>query len=415
MLSITSIANSAGTIGIGNPFVVGAITLLDDQSVELWYTRPATGANTVGNYSVSGPAARSVVLAQYNTTQRVRLYFDSPLIEGQWTLAVSSVQSDDSDTLSIPANTQLVFDVAERQPALDLPVELGTVASCVPKKIRSKRGVAELIEAFQVGDDSVKAQARFAFDQRNICTATGSYLTKKALDYGVVKPEKLAMADEAFSKLAISLVNQRATALSMLRVLKLMFGTKSVHAYVESQAGPFRVFDEGTIEFLIDGKTSLVYVSDTSRFNNSLSVSAQELSSDLNVFFANSNFEAFAEEVDDKVRIYSSTMGLQSKIAVTKGTLQPFLQFNSKAGDHSTAVDVDWEVTNPRPGIVRLQPSTWPYAFTNIRAGDYITIVGENFPLELRGSWTVANTNYSYSGVSLVQWLEIESNYIVGS
>lgn len=419
MLSIVSLANSSGLIGIGNPFAVGALELIDDQSIKLWYTRPTVNATLIGNYSISGPAVRNVVLAQYDTTMKVRLYLDEPLVPGQWTLSVSSfIQSDDVDVLSIPTNYQIVFDVAENLVVSDPAPELGTVASFIPKKLRNRRGTAEIVEAFQVGDDVVKSQARFAFDQYNICTATGNYLTIRAADSGIVKPEKLGISDNAFSQLAISLVNQRLTNSAILRVLESMYGIESVRAYVDSKAGPFRLFHEGWITFVVDGKTDLTYIVDISQFKNPMEVLAKELASSLNAFFDSNGSKAFANETSDgRVRIFSSTMGLQSKIAVSGGTLQPHLQLNEAVGgalvEEATA-DIDWEVTNPRPGIVRLQPSVWPYAFTNVRVGDYITITGENFPVALRDSWPVVNINYSYSGIVLVQWLEIESDYIVG-
>jgi hypothetical protein len=411
MLSIVDVANSDWPIGIGNPFTIGATALIEDQALKLWLTRPSTNANVALNYTVTGPEPRSVVLAQYETPSVVRLYFDQPLVGGQWTISTSTnIHSDDSDNLSLSATT--VIDIAESLPLAEPIDQIGTVAGFLPKKIRNKRGTAELIAAFQAGDDLVNAQARFAAEQHNLSTATGKYLTTRAFDRGIEKPEKLGMSDEAFSKLAISLVNQRLTQPSLLRVLESMYGTDSVHAFVNSKTGPFRVFDKGTIGFLVDGSVPLVYVLDISRFANPMEVSAKALAADINLFFADSRL--FAEDHEGQVRVFSSTMGLQSKIAVTGGTLQPYLQFDTSIGDLATA-DVNWEVTNPRPGIVRLQPDSWPYEFTKVRIGDYITIVGENFPLELRNSWRVVNTNYSYSGADLVQWLEIESDYIAGT
>ena len=111
-----------------------------------------------------------------------------------------------------------------------------------------------------------------------------------------------------------------------------------------------------------------------------------------------------------------TTKGLRSSIAVISGTLQNYLQFNDSVftiGDPEDTLAVTWTVTNPETGIVRLAPSTWPEAFSNLQIGDYITITGENFPEDLRGSWPIYNVNYSYDEFdALIQWVEIESDYI---
>lgn len=417
MLSIVDIASSSGNLEIGNPFVVPYLELLSDQSVKIWFTRPALNAATVGNYMITGDTPRSVVLVQYETTQIVRLYFDQPLVAGQWTLQISSsIVSDDGDSLALPANTQVVFDVADSLVTDSVQEDVSDVAKFVPKRIRNKKGIADLLAAFQAGDDIVSEQARLAFDQCYLATAKDKYLTIRAADKGIKKPEKLGMQDDAFAKLAISLINNKLTNQSMLAVLEAMYGSESVHGFVESATETFRVFSGGTLEFLVDGKHTLSYILDLAAFRNPMAVTAIELAGNLNAFFANNDSYAFAESTSGgTVRIFSSTKGLGSSIQVIGGTLQPYLQFNEKVFAYTpeSALAVTWTITNPSVGVVRFQPSTWPEAFTNLRIGDYVVLTGENVPEDLRGSWPVSNVNYSYSGATLIQWFEIESDYEV--
>lgn len=415
MLAVESLAINETPFRLGNPFSIAHLELIDSKSLKVWFTRPVANGTTISNYTIPGV---TVVLAQYESTQIIRLYLSSDLIAGQWTLTVGgTVVSDDADALSLSGD-EAVFDLVENQPQDQESPQVGLVASFVPKRLRSKKIVADILAAYQTADDLVSDQARAAFDQYYLSTASGKYLTTRAKDKGVSKPDKLGMQDEDFAQLAISLVNNKLTNVAILNILEKMFGPEAVHAFVETTLeGPFRVFDEGTLTLCVDGKTTIDYIVEIERFRNPLEVTATELATDLNSFFDNNVFPAFAEVLNNKVRIYSNTKGLGSSISVTGGTLQNYLQFNSSVfttDDPEDALAVTWTITNPEIGVVRLAPSVWPEAFSSLHIGDYITITGENFPEDLRGSYPIVNVNYSYDVLdALVQWVEIESDYTV--
>jgi hypothetical protein len=438
MLSIADIANSNGTITIGNPFVIACLELIDDQSLIVWYTRNPNNATDTANYTITGPSARTVVLAQqqlegngtgalYNIASRgVRLYLDQPLTVGQWTLSISSsIVSQDSDAFPLPVNTQLVFDLVDKSGQGDLGSNLveSPVSKFIPKSFRSKPVFEAIIAGLEEGDAIVRQQARTAFDQGFVCTASGKYLDTKAGDRGVPKPTKLGISDEAFRKLTIDISNSKLTNDAMLSVLETMYGADSVRAYVEAPLyNYFEVFDKGTLDFLIDGKVALHFEANISDYANPIHVTPVEIVNSLNKFFDRSGDNAYAEVAENgQVRIYSNTKGARSTISIQGGTLQPYLQLTepiSPGIGFEFISYAPWVVTNPRPGVVRFLVDQYMFTcrFSDIHVGDYVTIIGETFPLELRGSWPIIAVNYTAVNGSpnyFVQWAEIESSYVV--
>lgn len=434
MLSILDVASNNLTVTIGNPFVVASLEILTDQNLLVWFTRNPTNATNIANYTLNGPNARTIVLAQlqtetngigslYNTASRgVRLYTDLPLTVGQWTLSISGLVSQDADSLPIPTGTKLVFDLVDKSSQGDIGSGLveSPVSKFIPKIFREKTAYKAIIAGIEAGDEIVRDQARTSFDQGFICTSSGKYLNTKAGDRGVPKPTKLGISDVAFRKLAIDVSNSKLTNDAIMSVLEVMYGTESVRAFVETTLGGFfEVFDKGDLDILIDGKTPLKWTCNLFDYKNPLHVTPIELVNSLNQFFDKSGDVAFAEVTsDNKVRIYSNTKGARSTISVESGSIQPYLQFTDPVASgisFEEQVSYTWAITNPRPGIVRIQlTSSFPFQFNKIYPGDYITIIGENFPLALRGSWPIVATNYTAISVSpfFVQWVEIESSYV---
>jgi hypothetical protein len=100
MLAISATAISSGVPELGTDFLVASFELIDDQSFLVWFTRGVENGTTIANYSITGPSARTIVLAQYVIEERdgvtlnlhkgVRVYTDSPLVVGQWVLSLAS-------------------------------------------------------------------------------------------------------------------------------------------------------------------------------------------------------------------------------------------------------------------------------------------------------------------------------------
>lgn len=430
MLSISSIANSNGVPGLGTDFLVASIEILDNTTLRVWFTRPVKNATTSTNFSIQGPASKTVIFAQYETdTKGVRVYLSSVLSVGQWTISFVSggtgtLLSNDTDSATLPINTKVVFDLVDlsTNDSISETVPLGEVARSIPKKFRDNSVYSGIISGIEAGDSIITEQARAAYDQYFLSSANEKYLTIRARDNGVVRPSKLGIDDELFRTLAINTINRKLTYSAMLSILEIMYGVDSVHAFSETGvAGPYVIFDQGTLDILIDGVQSFQFVSSWGDYQLPLRATAQELSSALNFEFQKNNVKAFSTVARGKVRIYSKTMGVGSSISIQGGTLQPSVQFDSPTFG-SIGADVasvfTWTITNPRPHIVRLSPyPAWLMEFSSylkVKPNDYVTIIGSEFPEELRGSFLVVDVNLTYSAPATpVEWFEIESEFII--
>jgi hypothetical protein len=427
MLAILDTANSDGVPQLGTDFLVASIELIDDQSFRVWFTRPVASGNNPANYHVTGPSTVSVVAAQYELDRRgARVYLSTALSVGQWTVGFSSgppttLLSDDSDHLALPSNTQVVFDLVDKssQDEFGNALILGPVAKFIPKAFRTKKVFAAIIDGLEAGDAIVSTQARLALDQYFVSTASGKYLTTRAADRGIPKPVNLGISDVDFRKLAIDVANNKLTSDALLSILEIFFGEDSVKAYVETAlAEPFEIFDGAFLDFLIDEKTEFHFVANWKDYQTPLRATALELVSAFNFAFDKSGIRATAVVDSGKVKIYSNTKGIRSSISVQGGTLQPLLQFDSAIYGPaltSEAFALQWTLSNPQVGTVRFVPQTPTPLFAGpvLKIGDYVTIIGSNFPTALRGSWPVTDVNFTWGVPAPTEWFEIASDYIV--
>jgi len=427
MLSIADFASTSGVPGLGTDFLVAAVNLIDNQSLTVWFTRPVSNGATATNYTISGPSTLSVALAQYQTnTKAVNLYFSAPLVAGQWTISFShNLVSNDPDALYLPTNTQVVFDLVDLSPQGTLGTNLveGPVSKFIPKEFRNKTVWSAIVAAIETGDDLVATQARLAFDQYFMSSASGEYLNKRAGDKGVDRPENLGISDNVFRGLAISLVNNKLTNDAFLSILETMYGSDAIRGCVESAVpGPFEIFDQADLDILFDGQYVFHFVANWVDYQNPLQAQPEEVVAALNFALDKQGINAYAIVTNtNTIKIYSNTKGVRSSVTITGGTLQPYLQFDTPIyGLYSSTDDIlqqQWTITNPIPGTVRLTPNMAVYWFPifYLRVGDYVTIIGSNFPTGLRGSWPITNivTSWNSTYSNVVGYVDIQCNYVV--
>ena len=426
MLAITDTRNSDGVPGLSTDFLVASIELLDDSSLRIWFTRPVLNGSITANYSVSGSSVKNVILAQYETDIRgVRIYLDAPLSIGQWVIQFRSgppgtLISNDSDHFILPSNTQVVIDLVDKssQDSVGTNLVESPVGQFIPKEFRSKKVYSAIVAGIEAGDKIVSDQARLAFDQYFVSTASDKYLTTRAADRGIQKPEKLGIADADFRNLVIDVSNNKLTNDALLSVLEIMYGPDSVRGYVETAiVEPFEIFDGAYLDFLIDGKTKFRFTANWVDYQTPLRATGVELSSALNFAFDKNGINAYATVENSKVRVYSNTKGIQSSVSIQGGTLQPYVEFDSPvygAFSPTQQQSLEWILINPSVGIVRFIQTTIVNDFRapTLKIGDYVTIVGSNFPVELRGSWPILDVQFWYAPTP-IQWFDIASDYIV--
>ena len=365
MLAITDTRNSDGVPGLSTDFLVASIELLDDSSLRIWFTRPVLNGSITANYSVSGSSVKNVILAQYETDIRgVRIYLDAPLSIGQWVIQFRSgppgtLISNDSDHFILPSNTQVVIDLVDKssQDSVGTNLVESPVGQFIPKEFRSKKVYSAIVAGIEAGDKIVSDQARLAFDQYFVSTASDKYLTTRAADRGIQKPEKLGIADADFRNLVIDVSNNKLTNDALLSVLEIMYGPDSVRGYVETAiVEPFEIFDGAYLDFLIDGKTKFRFTANWVDYQTPLRATGVELSSALNFAFDKNGINAYATVENSKVRVYSNTKGIQSSVSIQGGTLQPYVEFDSPvygAFSPTQQQSLEWILINPSVGIVR--------------------------------------------------------------
>ena len=426
MIALKDISIGNTTPGLSTDFVVALGQIINDNQFRIWFSRPpSSAANTTSNYTITGPQATSIIIAQSVSSEplAIDLIFNQNLIPGQWTVTVSSsIASGDTDALPLPASTKFIFDTI-LAPAQDSVQQTeSALLAALPPNIKYKDGWTDLISAIGVGDQMVSDSAREAYRQILLNTATGAYLTKRAADQGINNPSKVGLGDADFRQLAVTVKNDKLTSTGFLELLEVLFGYDSVHAYLETQLPePFQVFDGATLSILVNGNTSTTIKTYWKDYKNPLQVTADELTAALNIDLEINNANAVAKSRNGRVRIYSLKKGLQSSIQCNGGTLQAYTVFdkhiNNYAETFAYSGSPTWNISNPSVDVVRFTINntnpTLPIDFTNIQLNDYVNIVGSEFPLGIRGSYKVTNVGFTNAG-SIVKWFDISSTFTTG-
>jgi hypothetical protein len=186
---------------VGSGFYVAGATSISSGSVRVRYSSTPKATSALGandalnpvNYVLSGPGPYTI-----STIQPVSgdpLSFDivlaASLTPGTWIVQVSNVQTVASNPLTAPTAAQ--FQVTSSSSLATLAG--GAEDDDAEKIIRKHLSTAlkgenwdALIKALSVGDDINWDNARAAFDQLFLTTASGSWLERRASDIGLIKP-----------------------------------------------------------------------------------------------------------------------------------------------------------------------------------------------------------------------------------
>jgi hypothetical protein len=433
MLAIESIANGTTNDSISTDLCITSIEMIDNSSIRVWFSKPIVNGDITTNFTLTGLVNKSVIMTQYeiedingvdtDSRRGIRLYFESDFIPGQWTLTINSFIGNDNsilstlgDETSLNGTPTIIFDLIDRSETNSDIIESNTCGKYIPKIIRKKKNFSAIIDAIDSGDISIQNQLRDTFDQMFLTSSTDNFLTTRAHDIGIDRPYKVGMPDEDFRKLTTNVVNEKLTFNSILNILESVYGQDSVSAYIESiKKEPYEIYNNGTLDILIDGKDQVHFVAETENFTIPLRATALEVASFLNYFFIKNDIKAFALAKNYKLRIYSKTRGNRSSISINGGSLQPSLQLGNPIGTFGpiTIESNTWTLSNPRTGIVRFTENIPFLNITPIKIGDYVTIIGSEFPEVLRGDHEIVGINYYYSGFLPIYWFEIESDFIV--
>jgi len=345
-LSISTQASSAGVPGIGTDFLVAGLELLSNSSIRVWFTKaPVLGtnrANDAHSYAITGPNSIQISLATawQGDSRVIDLYLDQDLSVGQWTLAPVSANiiSDDVQAVNLPATTY-IFTVTNANKAIQNPETDNNLTRKFlnPAFLKDSQTNWRALE-YSLEKNRLKLTdiVNKVANQLFISTASGKYLNTRASNVGVTHNPILGLTDEIYRKLTITILNDKLTANAKLDLLEVIYGPEACRAVLtSSNEEPYRLFDQATLNILVDGKTLVPVVFNWSEFNNCLKASAQEVCFVINNHFESFGVKAFAVPFTDTeinktyIRIFSGTKGLKSSLTIVSGSSQLAFGFDS--------------------------------------------------------------------------------------
>lgn len=423
------------TTFVGSGFRLQSVQALDGLAVlRLRFTNDPLASSSAGgsdglnpaNYALSGPSANTVTGVLVNTSdpQVLDLVLATPLTTGVWTVTASNVVSVDAEPLGAPTGlaVEIVSYLATE------PVTGGATNLDAEQTVRRHTSPAikgpfwnAMIAALAKGDQTNIDNARLAFDQLFLSSASGLYLDRNAAGVGLRRPQDLGMSDELFRRLTTRLTATKLTPQAILEVLEIFYGSDAVRASSASTlAEPFGLSDGMGLSVLLDEKDLVNIVFTARTFSNITTASATEVAAAITWAFRLRNLNAFAVAYEDpstntrKVRIYSAALGLGSSVRIVGGHAQNALRFPQVLLTNGASGGVQagqtWDISVPRAGVARYKlTGASTTSLNTVLEGDYLNVFGPAFTEPNRGSFRVLAVDVRYVGAALTQYVDVEN------
>ncbi len=375
------------------------------------------------NYILSGESTNYVtsVTAVVEDPQAVDLSLAALLDLGAWTLAVTSIVSADGGALTSPTSMGFEITTSPTQASLAGGAVNMDVVNVLRKHLNPAlrgKGWDSLMAAVAAGDAINWENAKLAFNQLYLSSASGVYLDRRAGDQGLRRPPGVEMSDELFRDLAIISKTEKLTQESILDILEVFYGTDALRASITTTVNePFALTDGDELRVLIDDRQDVVVTFHRNEFSRIAAAQAVEVAASITRALRTAGTQAFAVAVTDDttgetaVRIYSGSLGIGSSVMITGGRAQTELLFpESLFPEGGSTPFATWDVTlSPTTlGNVRFTQISGIYDFNVIREGDLVYIYGSEFEASTnQGVFELDAVRVSYSGSTLVQWFEI--------
>ena len=373
------------------------------------------------NYDLSGPDENFVVGVSSvdGDLQSLDLYLAAPLSVGSWTISVENVVEDTSESLMDP--TTLGFEVTFTMTSD--PLGHGAVNEEQENVLRKflnpalkGQGWTSMIAALAVGDQQNADNARLAFDQLFLSTAGGAYLDRRASDEGIHRPKGVNMSDDLFRQLALTQKNGKLTQKALLDVLEIFYGRDATRASSDTAEAEFYGLQDGDdLAILFEERNTVTVMFERSHFTRIGVATAEEVAAAItracrdagNAGFAVSFADSISGE--NKVRIYSGTLGLTSSVRITGGRGNLALLFPTPLfTDLGTSPYATWDVTfSPSTqGSLRFtMTSGTQYNLFEVQTGDLVYIYGPEFEVSANGTYPITNIFVTAS----TKWFEIDN------
>jgi len=405
---------------VGSGFYVAGASAVSAVTVRVRYSSAPRASNPAGandalnpaNYAFSGPGPYTILNVQpvSGSSLLFDITFTGPLTVGTWVVTVSNVQTPASNPITFPVAAQ--FQVTST--ASLTPLSGGAESDDAESIIRKHLGTAlkgsnwdAVIKALSVGDDINWLNARAAFDQLFITSASGSYLERRAANYGLMKPIGVGIDDELFRKLAVKTNSNKVVHQAIRELLEVYYGQDSLRAFIQTEVDEkFNLSGNIlTLSWTLDEQEEFSHVFTNDEFGSSTNAKAVEVAFALTKVMKDAGSKGFASAYLDpttgknKVRIYSGSLGLGSFVRVTGGTAQNVLKFPTSINTYSGSISsASWVYSNPTPDTTRVSlTATSPLIdLSPVREGDYV-VIGAAANIGITGSFSVKAVSITWN------------------
>lgn len=388
------------------------------------------------NYVLSGPGPYSIasITPTSGDPLSVNILLNSALAAGTWAITAANIQTPTSFGLGVPDTAQFQVVVSSTLTPLTAGAENDDAEKVIRKHLSpALRGPNwdALIAALSVGDDMNWDNARAAFDQLYLSTASGSYLTRRAADQGIQKPYNVGISDDDFRQLAIKTTAGKLVHQSLREILEVYYGRDSLRAFVETELDEkFNLTGNPTLTWKLDEKEEFSHTFTNAQFGVASAARAIEVAAALTKTMRDRNSEGFAiaNVASDtglpRVRIYSGSLGLGSSVRVTGGTAQNILRFPSHlevySGTVSTGTGYNWVFTQINNATTRMSltinTGSTPRLIdiSPVYEGDYM-VMGPDAQTGQTGTFQVKQAKITWSGVNVTQTIDLETIPFTGT
>jgi hypothetical protein len=390
------------------------------------YPRALDGGNTddalhIDNYVLSGPDLNYVVGAATvdGDRQSIDLYLAAPLAIGDWQLTVSNIVEDTSEALmppiTLPFKVTFVLSLDPLGHGAVNEEHVNIIRKFLNPALKGK-GWGSMIAGLASADQRNADNARLAFDQLFLSTASELYLDRRASDEGIQRPRGVNMSDDLFRRLAISQRNGKLTQKAILDILEIFYGRDATRAYSDTAASETYALQDGDeLVILFEERNTVTVRFERGHFARIGMATAQEVAAAISRACRDAGNAglavAYPDSISgkDKVRIYSGTLGLTSSIRIIGGRGNVVLLFPTslftKTGSSPFAT-WDIEFSPETQGNLRFTMTAGTeYDLFLVHEGDLAYIYGDEFADSANGTYTIE----AVSVTDTEAWFEIEN------
>lgn len=378
------------------------------------------------NYTLVGPNNNYVVGAATvdGDPQSIDVYLAAPLAIGIWSLHVANIVEDTLASLIAPTTLPFTVTFTLTVDPLGHGAQNDETANIVRKFLNPAlrgKGWDSMIAALAAGDQRNWDNARLAFDQLFLSSASGAYLDRRASDEGINRPPGVNMADPLFRQLAIIEKTTKLTQDAILEVLEVFYGRDTTRASSTTTAPETYALEDGDdLVVLLDERKAVTIEFVRSHFSRIGVATAMEVAAEITRELRDAGTQAFAVAMNDPilnqqvVRIYSGSLGLTSSVRIVGGKANTQLLFPTSIFPFSgTSPIAGWTVTlSPATqGNLRFTMSSGTYYdLFQVQEGDLAYLYGDEFAAcGCRGTFPIEAVSVTWSGITKVQWFEIQN------